>query len=188
MTQIVLFHHALGLTEGVVAFADRLRAAGHSVLTPDVFEGAQFDSVEAGVAHASSVGFEEIMNRGVAAGEQIDGPLVVIGFSLGAMPAQKLAQTRPGVLGAVLFHSAIPISEFGESWPTDLGVQVHLCEHDPWALEDLEAARELAATPRGDLFLYDSAAHLVADHTSADYDAKIADVMIERTLDFVDGL
>ena len=42
MADVVLFHHALGLTPGIVAFADELRRAGHTVHTPDLFEGRTF--------------------------------------------------------------------------------------------------------------------------------------------------
>jgi dienelactone hydrolase len=49
MIEVVLFHHAQGLTPGVVAFADELRRAGHTVHTPDLFEGRTFGSIEAGM-------------------------------------------------------------------------------------------------------------------------------------------
>ena len=65
MAEVLLFHHAQGLTPGVRAFADELRAAGHTVHTPDLFDGRTFDSIDEGVAHAKEIGFENVLERGV---------------------------------------------------------------------------------------------------------------------------
>src|SRR5258706_13984242 len=100
MAEVVLFHHVQGLTPGVVAFADELRAAGHAVHTPDVFDGRTFGTIGEGMGYVGKVGFEEIFERAVRAAEGLPAGLVYAGFSLGVPPAQKLAQTRPGARGA----------------------------------------------------------------------------------------
>ena len=123
MVRVVLFHHAQGLTQGVTAFAELLRAAGHEVHTPDLFDGETFDTLDAGMAHVEEIGFGEIIERGARAADAVGGTAVYAGFSLGVVPAQMLAQTRPGALGAVLCYSCVPVSEFGVSWPTDVPVQ-----------------------------------------------------------------
>src|SRR5690348_10061654 len=64
MAEIVLFHHAQGLTPGVTAFADELRQAGHIVHTPDLFDGCTFDSIEKGMSFVKELGFGEVMERG----------------------------------------------------------------------------------------------------------------------------
>ena len=46
MTEILLFHHALGLTPGITEFAGHLRGAGHTVHTPDLYDGHTFRTVE----------------------------------------------------------------------------------------------------------------------------------------------
>ena len=109
MADVLLFHHALGPTEGLHAFANELRQAGHTVHTPDLFEGRTFDSIEAGVGYANEVGWDEIMARGERAAESLPNELVYGGFSLGVVPAQKLAQTRPGAHGALFFYSCVPL-------------------------------------------------------------------------------
>ncbi len=186
MTDVLLLHHALGVTAGIGAIADELRAAGHQVTVPDLYNGATFDTVDAGVAHAEQVGFDTIIDRGVAAAEGFDGELVVIGFSLGVLPAQKLAQTRPGMVGVVLCHGAVPLSMFGEGWPDKVAVQIHLVEADPLAEEDLDAARHVAgAAPDGELFLYPGSGHLVTDYSASDYDPVAGRQIIERMLTFV---
>ena len=116
MAEVLLFHHALGQTEGFAAFADELRRAGHTVHTPDLFDGRTFASIDEGLAHVKQVGFGEIIERGVRAASELPSELVYAGFSLGVVPAQKLAQTRAGARGALLFYSCVPTSELGTSW------------------------------------------------------------------------
>jgi dienelactone hydrolase len=164
VAEVLLLHHALGLTPGVLAFADELRAAGQTVYAPDLFEGRTFASVDEGVGYAREVGFGTIAERGRLAAEELPQELVYAGFSLGAMPAQMLAQTRPGARGALLFHSAIPPEELGGAWPDGVPLQIHIMEDDPWADEDLPAARQIAETVEGaELFLYPGDKHLFAD-------------------------
>src|SRR5512138_1034709 len=153
MATILLFHHALGLTPGVRAFADDLRAAGHEVHTPDLYEGNTFTDLKDGMAYAKKVGFETLLEDGVRAADDMPSDLVYGGFSLGAMPAQKLAQTRPGARGALILHSAIPITEFGSAWPAGVPLQFHTMEGDAWG--DVDVAKEIVeSVPEAELFLY----------------------------------
>jgi dienelactone hydrolase len=190
VAEVVLFHHVCGLTPGVVAFADALRDAGHTVHTPDVFGGETFGSVEAGMAHLEATGFGSAIQRGVAAVDELpDLPehVVYAGFSFGVMVAEKLAITRPGVAGALFFESCVPASEFG-TWPDGVPVQVHGMDADPiFAGEgDLDAARELVASvDDGELFTYPGNGHLFADSSLPSYDAEAAALLTERVLDFL---
>jgi dienelactone hydrolase len=172
MAEVVLFHHAQGLTPGVNAFAGELRRAGHAVHTPDLFEGRTFDTVEEGVSYAGELGFGEVIERGVRAVEGLPAELVYAGFSLGVLPAQKLAQTRPGAGGALLFHSCVPVSEFSSAWPGGVPVQVHAMNADPFfAGEDIDAARALVDQAKdAELFLYPGEQHLFADSSLPSYD------------------
>ncbi len=186
MAEIMLFHHAQGLTPGVLAFADELRAAGHVVHTPDLYDGNTFTDLDDGVGYAKKVGFGTIAERGRAAADGLPAELVYAGFSLGVMPAQELAQTRPGAKGALLFSAAFPASEFGGSWPSGVPLQIHMMEEDEWALEDLPAARELVETTDGaELFLYPGDRHLFADSSLPDYDEGAAALLEERVLAFL---
>ena len=141
MAEVVLYHHVHGLTEGVRSFAETLRQAGHTVHTPDAFDGRTFDTIEEGMNFAREVGFGTLAERGVAAADGIRPEVVYAGFSSGVMAAQQLAQTRPGARGALLMYSCLPVSEFGGEWPASVPVQVHGKEADPFFAEDLEAAR-----------------------------------------------
>ncbi len=190
MAEVVLFHHAHGLTSGCLAFADELRGAGHAVHTPDLYDGKTFAELDEGVAYAREVGFETILERGCVAAESLPTELVYVGLSLGVMPAQKLAQTRSGAKGAVLLHAAFPPSEFGGAWPPAVPLQIHLMEHDEFALEgDLDAARELDDTVESAaLFLYPGDRHLFTDSSLADYDEDAATLVKQRVLAFLDGI
>jgi dienelactone hydrolase len=193
MTEILLFHHALGLTPGVVAFADELRAAGHTVHTPDLYEGRTFGTLEEGMAHATAIGFEEILDRSVELADALPADLVYAGMSLGEMAAQKLAQTRPGARGALLFYSCIPISgewAFGP-WPDGVPVQIHGMDADPIFVGegDVDAAREIVASATdAELFLYPGDQHYFTDSSLPSYDPEATALLLERVKDFLAAL
>jgi dienelactone hydrolase len=190
MAEVLLFHHAMGQTVGFHAFADELRQAGHTVHTPDLFEGRTFGSIDEGVAHAQEVGFGEIIERGARAAEKLPSELVYAGFSLGVVPAQKLAQTRPGARGALLFYSCVPTSEFGTSWPADVPVQIHGMDADPIFVGegDLAAARAIVeSTEHAELFLYPGDQHYFADSSLPSYDPAATALLTRRVLAFLEA-
>ena len=190
MAEVLLFHHAQGLTEGVRSFADELRAGGHVVHVPDLYDGNTFADLDEGVGYAKKIGFDTIGERGRLAAEALPNEIVYAGFSLGAMPAQELAQTRPGVKGALLFHGCIPPEEFGGPWPQGVPLQIHLMEADEWALEgDLDAARELDETVESaELFLYPGDRHLFTDSSLPAYDEGATTLVKRRVLNFLDDV
>jgi len=181
---VVLFHHAQGLTPGVHWFADELRSAGHDVVTPDLYDGETFDSLPVGVAYAEQIGMEALAERGAEAVADLPGGFVVAGFSLGVMPAQRVAQTRPGVRGAILYHGAVPPEVFG-GWPDEVPVQAHAGASDDWG--DLDVAEQLVAqVPDGELFVYPTAGHLVADNSLDEFEPQTAALILGRTTAFLD--
>jgi dienelactone hydrolase len=190
MAEVLLFHHAQGLTPGVVAFADELRAAGHTVHTPDLFDGKTFGSIDEGMSFIRSSGMDEMAEKGERTADDLPNELVYAGFSFGEMVAQKLAQTRPGARGALLFYSAIPISgewAFGP-WPAGVPVQIHGMDNDPIFVGegDVEAAREIVATvDDAELFLYAGDQHYFADSSLPSYDADATALLTRRVLDFL---
>jgi dienelactone hydrolase len=187
MSEVLLYHHVQGLTDGVRAFADDLRQAGHTVHTPDLFDGRTFETIEDGMAYAREAGFGRLVERGVAAAEEIGPDVVYAGFSFGVVVAQRLAQTRAGARGALLMYSCLPVSEFGEAWPADVPVQVHGKDGDEFFLEDIDAARALAASSdQAELFLYPGTEHLFADSSLPAYDREAAALLTERVLAFLD--
>ncbi len=188
MAEVVLFHHALGLTPGVIAFAGQLRDAGHTVHTPDLYDGRTFETLDEGVANAAEIGFEEVLERGVRAVDGLPHGLVYAGISLGVMPAQKLAQTRPGARGALLLEACLPVSEFGDAWPDGVPVQIHGMDADPFFAGegDVDAARALVEQATdAELFLYPGDRHLFTDSSLPAHDAAAAALVTERVLAFL---
>jgi dienelactone hydrolase len=182
LAEVVVFHHALGLTDWVRGFADRLRDAGHTVHTPDLYDGRTFEAIPDGMAYSEELGGPmAIVERGRAAVESLAPALVYVGFSLGVLPAQSLAQMRPGARGAVLCYAALPLGQWGdnwpETWPDGVPLQLHILDGD----EDHEVAQSLAATvPGAELFVYPGTEHYFAEH-----DEQAAAQPEERVLAFI---
>jgi dienelactone hydrolase len=192
MAELVLIHHIQGLTPGVHALADELRAAGHTVHTPDLFGGRTFDSIEAGATYANGDGAPDLDALADAAVADLPASVVYAGISSGVMQAQRLAQTRPGAAGAVLMESCVPITgewSFGP-WPDGVPVQIHGMDHDPFFAEegDIDAARELVEIvgPSAELFVYPGDRHLFTDSSLPSYDAEAVALLTERVLKFLD--
>jgi dienelactone hydrolase len=190
MAEVLLFHHAQGLTPGVRAFADELRAAGHTVHTPDLFDGRTFGSIPDGMAFIQATGFDELRARGVRTADALPNELVYGGFSFGVTIAQQLAQTRPGARGALLFYSAVPISgewAFGP-WPDGVPVQIHGADADPYFVGegDIDAAREIVEkVDDAELFLYPGDQHYFADSSLPSYDPEATALLTKRVLEFL---
>ncbi len=187
MAEIMLFHHALGQTRGFHAFADELRQAGHTVHAPDLYEGRRFGTIDEGMAHVKEIGFGAIIERGERAAQRLTNELIYAGFSLGVLPAQKLAQTRAGARGALLCYACVPAAEFG-GWPAGVPVQIHGMDADPVFIGegDVDAARALvAATDHAELFLYPGKAHYFADSSLPSYDASATALLKQRVMTFL---
>lgn len=188
MAEVVLFHHVQGLTEGVRRIADEIRAAGHTVHTPDFFDGATYASIDEGFAAVAAKG----SGARDAWADEVVAPLpqelVYAGISLGVMPAQRLAQTRAGARGALLLEACVPPAEFGGGWPDGVPVQVHGMEQDPFfGLEgDVEAARDLVASVGdGELFVYPGDVHLFTDSSLSSHDEAATRLVVGRLLTFL---
>lgn len=188
MPTILLLHHVQGLTPGIIAIADALCAAGHTVHTPDLLDGKVFASVPDGMAYVQTLGFSTIIARGAAAAESLPTDVVYLGMSMGVLPAQYLAQTRPGARAAIFLHGAITVSEFSPHWPARVPVQIHAMDGDPEFVDsgDIDAARAIVAEAEdGEMFLYPGKGHLFTDETLAEYDADAAALVMERVLAFL---
>ncbi|TVZ03274.1 dienelactone hydrolase [Trebonia kvetii] len=195
MAEVIVFHHVAGLTDGVRSFAERLRAGGHTVHTPDLFGGETAATIDEGLALVDRIGDEELRSRGRAALAGLPEALVYAGFSYGSAMAQRLAQQRPGARGALLYEGCLPLTgDWGTGpWPQGLRAQVHGMDADPFfALEgDLNSAREIAAMVGPDVvevFTYPGDQHLFTDSSLPAYDKDATALVIERSIAFLDSL
>lgn len=191
MTEVLLFHHAQGLTSGVRAFAEDLRGGGHVVHTPDLFDGCIFPSIEEGLAYIERIGFDNLRKRGVRIADDLPFQLVYAGFSFGVLLAQQLAQTRPEARGALLFYACVPVRgewAFGP-WPETVPVQIHGMDNDAIFMGegDINAAREIVEKVEdAQLFLYRGDQHYFADSSLPSYDAEATKLLTRRVLEFLD--
>ena len=184
MAELVLFHHAQGLTAGCLSFAAAIRSAGHVVHAPDLYDGLTFGELADGMRHFQQLTLETILERSRLAVETLPATLVYAGFSLGVMPAQMLTQTRPGAKGALFFHSALPLAAFDEAWPEEVPLQIHTMADD--ALGDVDVARDLADAAAGaELFLYPGDRHLFTDSSLPSYDEEATRLLQRRVLAFL---
>ena len=151
----------------------------------DLFDGRTFDDIDTGVAHEEQLGWDEMIRRSEEAIAPLPPAVVIGGFSLGAVYGQRLAQTRAGALGALLYHAGdIPPSEFETPWPPQVPLQIHVSEGDKWF--NREGGEQLAKEAGGELFLYPGAGHLFTDSSWEEYDEASTDLVIERTLALLD--
>ncbi|WP_309131526.1 dienelactone hydrolase family protein [Brevibacterium sp.] len=186
MAEVLLYHHIQGLTDGVRRFADELRGSGHTVHTPDLFDGLTFDSLDEGFGYVREVGFDKIRERGAAVADDLGQELVYAGISFGVMIAQPLAQTRPGARGAVFLHSCLPVTEFGDAWPDEVPAQIHGKDSDEFFDEDLPAARDLVDSAAGaELFVYPGDQHLFTDSSLDAYDPQASALVLQRVQAFL---
>jgi dienelactone hydrolase len=194
MADILLFHSVLGPRPGVADAADRLRAVGHTVHTPDFFGGKTFDDYPSAFEFVESLGgIPELINRTKQAAEGLPPDLVYAGFSMGGASAELLAATRPGARGLILLHAAMPVEELGlAAWPAGVPAQVHFGTGDPFReepeLEQFERAVRASGAPF-ELFDYPVSGHLFTDRTlAAEYDEPSAELLFTRVLAFIDRL
>ena len=194
MTEVVLYHHIQGLTQGVRSFAEELRQAGHTVHTPDLFDGRTFATMEEAFAFVREAG-DSLDTRADSAAKALPEGLVYAGISWGVGAAQRLAQTRSGARGALLYEACFPITgeyAFGP-WPNVLPVQIHGKADDEFFARDgdIDSARELVAAAGPDhaeLFVYPGDEHLFLDSSLPSYDADAAALVTQRTQQFLSGL
>lgn len=183
MAEIVVFHSVLGPRAGVSDAAERLRAAGHTVHTPDLYRGgARFDQYEPAMAYQVGIGYRELLRRAADDVAPLPPSLVYLGFSAGGAPAEWLAASRPGALACILLHAALPPRAMGlDTWPSSVPVQLHFMREDPFReqaeIEGLEAAVRAASAPF-EMFEYEGAGHLFTDPSlPSEYDGAATEYL-----------
>lgn len=184
MAEILLFHHALGLTEGLQSLAERLRANHHIVHCPDSYSGKTFKHLDEGVRFAQELGhdaLEEVANRAARQHRDAD---VVMGFSLGASQAQQLAQHKRRFKACLLMGGALPPESLGGDWRHTCALQVHVADPDEW-VKPSEVNGLIYHAPHGELFTYPNKGHMFVDTSSKDYDADAADQFEDRMVEWL---
>ncbi|MEV4758634.1 dienelactone hydrolase family protein [Micromonospora sp. NPDC049559] len=185
MADVLLFHSVVGLRPAVLATADRLRAAGHRVVTPDLYDGRTADSIDDGFAIHDDIGRVNLRRRAREAARELPGTAVLAGLSLGASFAAELAAERPETPGLLFWHGAA-----GDPATVRAGlpVQVHLADPDEFEPADEVAAWRKAMVDAGaelEIFTYPGAGHLYTDDGIPGYDEAATRSTWERSLAFL---
>ncbi|MFJ8001716.1 dienelactone hydrolase family protein [Streptomyces sp. NPDC096310] len=187
---IMLFHSVYGLRPAVHAAADRLRAAGHEVRVPDLFEGETVSTAEEGMKLKDRIGKEELLRRAVlAAAPYSERGLVYVGLSLGGSIAQNLALGDAKARGLLLLHGTSDIAE--NASVDELPVQLHVADPDPFEPHDWQTAWYLRMRQAGadvEVYRYPGAGHLFTDPELPDYDERAAEETWRTALAFIGSL
>lgn len=186
MANVVVFHHVLGLTEGVLQFAESLRADGHNVWCPDLFKGKHFESLEEGCKYEEDVmGWEGMIAESEKAVADVPADAYFLGFSMGAVYAQRLAELRPGAKGAILMHGCVQGGFFATEWPAGVRLQIHQTSGDPWT--DMSTMATLCEQVGGELYEYPGPGHILSDPVFPEYNAETAELILGRVKNFLRG-
>ncbi|MDR7301126.1 dienelactone hydrolase family protein [Haloactinomyces albus] len=192
MADIALFHSVLGVRPGVLDAADRLRAAGHEVLTVDQYDGRVFDDYEEASAFAERIGYPELMRRAAAATDALPDGFIAAGFSNGGGMSEYVASVRP-VSGVLMLSGALPLRMLGQqNWPAHVPAQIHYTRDDPFRRQNfIDAVVEEVQAAEADVAVFDylGAGHLFTDSSlPTEFDAASAELLWQRVLDFCDDL
>lgn len=184
MTTIALFHSVLGVRPGIVAAADRLRAAGHDVHVVDQYGGRVFDDYAEAGTFAESIGYPTLMAAAAAAVRDLPDELLVAGFSNGGGMSEFVATQRP-VSGVLLLSGTLPLEMLGVAdWPAGVPAQIHYAVDDPFrnqAWIDAAVADIRRAGAPVEVFDYPGTGHLFTDPSLPDeYDEQAAELLWSR--------
>jgi dienelactone hydrolase len=185
---IVLFHSVYGLRPVEIAAADRLRAAGHDVLTPDLYAGHSAATIADGFDLADRTGWTAITGRARDAVRELPAATVLAGISMGASVVESLLPARPETAGVLLWHG---LAELPSTARSGLPAQVHIADPDEYFPADRvtsfkQAARSAEAA--ADVFTYPGAGHFYTDMTLPDHDGPASELTWQRSLRFLGGL
>lgn len=185
MHTILLLHSVYGLRPAVLGAAERLRAAGHRVVTPDLYAGQVARTVEEGFGLLGRIGESVVFERARAAARALPGSAVLAGFSMGAGMAGRLLAERPDTAALLLLHG---VSPFPSVVRASLPVQVHIAEPDEYDPPEEVARWRKQATDAGarvEIFRYPGVGHLYTDPEVPDHDERASELTWGRVLDFL---
>ena len=189
---VLVLHAWWGLTPFFEDVCERLAQAGFVALAPDLYEGDTTDTIAGAEARRGPHGDErlgEIANDALStlrANPAVNGPVAVLGFSLGAAWAALLATERPeDVRAAVVFYGAYTGLDHSPARAAYLG---HFGEQDEW--EPLDGVREMESEIRAGgrdvtFHIYPEAQHWFMEDNRPEYRPADAELAWERTLAFL---
>jgi dienelactone hydrolase len=186
MTAIMLFHSVLGLRPAVLAAAADLRAAGHTVVTPDLYELPPVDNLPDGFALAERVGWAAMTEHARAAVAGLPADAYLAGISMGVGMVATLLPERPETAGVLLFSGVAgdpPVRP-------GLRFQVHVADPDPEyaPAAEVDGWRQAMTAAGADVevFRYADVDHHWFDADLPGYDAAAATLSWQRAAAFLE--
>ncbi|MFO1143943.1 MAG: dienelactone hydrolase family protein [Amaricoccus sp.] len=185
MAEVVLFHSILGLRPAEAAIAARMRAAGHKVTTPDLYDGLRTDSYNEGFGMHDAIGDAELLRRARDAVAALPAETVLAGVSMGGGIAGELWKDRRETAGVLFLHGPAPLAPAPRPGTP---VEVHMADPEPFddeAFIGAWIAEALALPIAFKVFRYAGAGHFFTDATLPDHDAAAAELALGRAVDLL---
>jgi len=187
---VVVFHPWWGLNDDVIVYADRLAAAGFSVVAPDLVRGRVASTVEEAEHLASEKSDDHANAVALSAVDRLaalDGATRIgaLGFSMGAAWAIWCAARRPVVAASVVYYGSLQGPSLARASVPVLG---HFAETDPYEPDDAVQAFEQALRDAGRGVLihrYPGTGHWFAESSRDAWRPEAADLAFERTVAFL---
>jgi carboxymethylenebutenolidase len=187
---VVVYHAWWGLNDDVVAYADRLAAAGFLVVAPDLFGGQVATTIEDAERLSSAADEATIDDIARATIDRLadlagrTAKIAALGFSFGAHWAVWSPAERDRVVASVLYYGTTGDRLTAARTPV-LG---HFAEDDPY--ETAEWVAEFEATLRSagrevTIHRYPGTGHWFAEPSKEAYRPEAASLAFERTVSFL---
>ena len=190
MAEVLLFHHAQGQTAGFHAFADELRRAGHTVHTPDLFDGRTFGAHRrgSGVRRGGRLRRDHRARRARRGRAARRARLRRLLARRGA-GAEARADAAGRARGTALLLLCAHRRSSGRR-----GRTACRCRSTGWTPTRSSSARATSTPPASivesaedaELFLYPGDQHYFADSSLPSYDASATTLLTQRVLDFLE--
>ncbi|MCC6166657.1 MAG: dienelactone hydrolase family protein [Caldilineaceae bacterium] len=192
-SSVLVLHAWWGLNDALRAFCTRLAESGFVAFAPDLYHGQVADTVAGAEALAGALDAQQgqAMADIIEAVEFLkqrsgESGLAVIGFSLGAYYALKLAATAPEDIREVVLFYGTGGGDFGGSQAAFLG---HFAENDEYepqsGVDELETSIRQAGRPVT-FYRYPGTGHWFFEPDRPDaFNPAAASLAWERTLTFL---
>jgi carboxymethylenebutenolidase len=188
---VVVFHPWWGLNDDVVAYVNRLAAAGFTVVAPDMFGGAVATTIDGAEALSSATDEAAADAIALAAVDRLaemvgpGAPIAALGFSFGAAWSMWAPARRDRLVASVVYYGTLAGPSLSKTAVPVLG---HFAESDPYESDEGVAAFEQTLREAGrsaTIHRYPGTGHWFAEPSRDAYLPAAAELAFERTIGFL---